>query len=95
MKDIVNTGILKLEDSGKLKQLKEKWWLTANTNQCQDHRNMSKLSLENIGGAFLLLTVGLVCVMLMVCLESRRRVIPQRKERVKLLIEEVLAMNIV
>ena len=56
---------------------------------------MSKLSLENIGGAFLMLTVGLVCVMIMFCLESRRRLAPERKEGVKLLIEEVLALNIV
>ncbi|XP_078265023.1 glutamate receptor ionotropic, kainate 1 isoform X3 [Rhinoraja longicauda] len=58
-RDKVTIAILQLQEEGKLHLMKEKWW---RGNGCPEEENKeaSALGVENIGGIFIVLAVGLV-----------------------------------
>ncbi|KAG7201426.1 hypothetical protein KM043_004186 [Ampulex compressa] len=58
----LNTGVLKLQESGMLTELKKKWWTQKRGGgKCRETGGQSQaaeLSLENVGGVFLVLSTG-------------------------------------
>ncbi|KAJ9588777.1 hypothetical protein L9F63_017936 [Diploptera punctata] len=59
----LSTTVLKLQESGKLSKMKNRWWKEERGGgKCEDagsSGNPSALSLEHVGGVFLVLVVGL------------------------------------
>uniref|UniRef100_A0A4W4F6E4 Glutamate receptor n=1 Tax=Electrophorus electricus TaxID=8005 RepID=A0A4W4F6E4_ELEEL len=58
-RDKITIAILQLQEEGKLHMMKEKWW---RGNGCPEEENKeaSALGVQNIGGIFIVLAVGLV-----------------------------------
>ncbi|KAL1491678.1 hypothetical protein ABEB36_012238 [Hypothenemus hampei] len=57
----INSAVLKLQESGKLMQLKDKWWKKEQIgNPCKRNaeEQSTALALSNIGGVFIVLAVG-------------------------------------
>lgn len=80
LKDQLSSAILKLLNKRKLESLKEKWWTdNPERKNCGDpKRSGDGISIKNIGGVFIVITVGvgLACITLIYeqCFgKSRRR----------------------
>ncbi|XP_048414238.1 glutamate receptor ionotropic, kainate 3 isoform X3 [Stegostoma tigrinum] len=58
-KEKITIAVLQLQEDGKLHMIKEKWW---RGNGCpeEDNKEASALGIQNIGGIFIVLAVGLV-----------------------------------
>ncbi|RZB73481.1 glutamate receptor ionotropic, kainate 2-like, partial [Asbolus verrucosus] len=61
----INQAILKMQESGYLQRLKEKWWKQKNKStackkeEVADSASANELSLAHVGGVFVVLTVGM------------------------------------
>ncbi|XP_055341715.1 ionotropic receptor 25a-like [Paramacrobiotus metropolitanus] len=67
LRDQLSGVILKLLNQRELELMKEEWWQTRNQKSCQNNEDENAgISIENIGGVFILVLVGtvLACVML-------------------------------
>ena len=97
IRDKLNIGILALEEKGTLEKLRNKWWKSGGLN-CQDEVNAYKLGFENIGGAFILLIMGILLVLIVAILENicgGKHLRPKAsKDSLKLIVDEVLSAKI-
>ena len=80
-----------------MEKLRNKWWKSGGLN-CQDEVNAYKLGFENIGGAFILLIMGILLVLIVAILEnicggehSRPKA---SRDSLKLIVDEVLSAKI-
>ncbi|XP_023230158.1 glutamate receptor ionotropic, kainate 2-like isoform X2 [Centruroides sculpturatus] len=67
---VISSAILKLQEKGGLRVLKDKWWRTKGGGKCAKEEtstsvSASELGLANVGGVFIVLTFGmaLACIM--------------------------------
>lgn len=65
----ISQAVLKMQEDGKLHQLKEKWWDEMNPKivVCDDgggDEDSAKMGLGNVGGVFLVLGAGLLVAIL-------------------------------
>lgn len=71
----ISNAILRLQESGKIQELSDKWWETKDIDEngneinCESDKEKdsttSPLGMENVGGVFLVLVVGIwisICV---------------------------------
>ena len=100
LRDKLNIGILALEEKGTLEKLRNKWWKSGGLN-CQDEVNAYKLGFENIGGAFILLLLGISLVLIIAVIESicagnRGKLLRPKASRdsLRLIVDEVLSAKI-
>ncbi|XP_018576212.1 glutamate receptor ionotropic, kainate 2-like [Anoplophora glabripennis] len=70
----INKAILKLQENGKLKELKETWWKkkrkepSCETVEAKDTTNSPELALANVGGVFFVLGIGIaIAVTVAIC----------------------------
>ncbi|XP_014272498.1 glutamate receptor ionotropic, kainate 2 isoform X2 [Halyomorpha halys] len=67
----ISGSVLKMQESGKLQQLKDKWWKNQK-DKCPEEdksKDSSELSIAHVGGVFLVLLVGCVVAFFMSILE--------------------------
>ena len=83
-----------------MEKLRNKWWKSGGLN-CQDEVSAYKLGFENIGGAFILLLLGISLVLIIavvesVCVGSRGKLLRPKASRdsLKLIVDEVLSAKI-
>ena len=83
-----------------MEKLRNKWWKSGGLN-CQDEVNAYKLGFENIGGAFILLLLGISLVLIIaviesICAGSRGKLLRPKASRdsLKLIVDEVLSAKI-
>lgn len=63
----INKAVLKLQEGGRVQELKKRWWEDRNNKTenitCQDSKQAAsatiELKMENVGGVFLVLVAGL------------------------------------
>ncbi|XP_067873279.1 glutamate receptor U1-like [Heterodontus francisci] len=67
LRDNLTLAILELEESGNLQQLKVKWWKSSCSDE--DAAEWSPLKLNQIGGTFLFLAIGLSLALVIACIE--------------------------
>ncbi|XP_008198458.1 glutamate receptor ionotropic, kainate 3 isoform X2 [Tribolium castaneum] len=69
----INTAILKLQEEAKLTELKDKWWKKMRDEPSCPVRTLGKssteLALDNVGGVFLVLGVGMAVAFVLAILE--------------------------
>ena len=65
-RDIISTAILELQEKGDLQVLYRKWWKEEDINpnkKCNtvevNHGSTSKLSMDSIGGIFIIMAIGM------------------------------------
>ncbi|KAI2801581.1 hypothetical protein BLOT_009395 [Blomia tropicalis] len=62
----LSEAILKLQETGVLQQLKDRWWKQKGGGQCvaQPSPPMAELGMRNLGGVFVVLVVGSLCALM-------------------------------
>nr|QRN45440.1 ionotropic glutamate receptor kainate 2-like isoform X4 [Carausius morosus] len=69
----VSEAVLKLSETGKIKEIKDKWWLVKDGTGCsqmeKEEENADELTMANVGGVFLVLMVGCFAAFLVAILE--------------------------
>ncbi|KAG5889811.1 hypothetical protein JTB14_025590 [Gonioctena quinquepunctata] len=70
----INMAVLTLQESGRLRELKELWWIEKQKDKCtkkdnEEEDNSGKLAIANVGGVFLVLGVGLALACLISSIE--------------------------
>ncbi|XP_063226903.1 glutamate receptor ionotropic, kainate 2-like isoform X6 [Bacillus rossius redtenbacheri] len=68
----VSEAILKLSETGKIKDIKDKWWLVKDGTGCSEQKeeeNADELTMANVGGVFLVLMVGCCAAFIVAILE--------------------------
>ncbi|XP_051895466.1 probable glutamate receptor [Pristis pectinata] len=68
LRNNLSLAILELEESGHLHQLKAKWWRSS-CNEGENSGQWSPLKVNQIGGALLLLAIGLSLALVIACIE--------------------------
>lgn len=68
---MLSSTILKLQETGVLYQLKERWWRQKGGGQCSSKpaSTNSELGLKNVGGVFLVLLIGSIVAVIMAIFE--------------------------
>ncbi|XP_024085331.1 glutamate receptor ionotropic, kainate 2-like [Cimex lectularius] len=64
----ISGAVLKLQESGKLAKIKEKWWKVGKCRDDIGHKS-DELGMDNVGGIFLVLLVGCACAFVQVIIE--------------------------
>ncbi|XP_028296711.1 glutamate receptor ionotropic, kainate 5-like isoform X2 [Gouania willdenowi] len=67
-RDQISLGILQLQESNRLEILKRRWWEGGQCSREEDHRAKG-LGMENIGGIFVVLIVGLIIAVFVAVME--------------------------
>ncbi|KAJ8867178.1 hypothetical protein PR048_033042 [Dryococelus australis] len=69
----VSEAVLKLSENGRIKDIKDKWWLVKDGTGCSEikveEENADELTMANVGGVFLVLMVGVFAAFLVAILE--------------------------
>ncbi|XP_073988412.1 glutamate receptor ionotropic, kainate 2-like isoform X2 [Rhodnius prolixus] len=81
----ISGSVLKFQESGKIKQLKNRWWKRGDKSACRDDAGKTasnELGLSNVGGVFLVLLAGCTVAFFVAILEflwNVRKVAVQEK----------------
>ncbi|XP_050429052.1 glutamate receptor ionotropic, kainate 2-like isoform X4 [Adelges cooleyi] len=66
---IISESVLRMQESGFLRELKDKWWKVQGHNKCEEEVESDELGLPKIGGVFVVLILGCLIAFLISILE--------------------------
>ena len=70
---VLNQALSKLQSNGRIKTLKEKWLKTIEPLKCMSSSTNDALTLDKIGGIFILLILGILLAFLIFIFELKKQ----------------------